>query len=621
MRRVLTVLILLTAATAIIALFIILAQEPPKPRLEEVPEPPAVVPTPVDSIQGAIRNSGTLRGKVVYADGRPAPGASVIALAPYLQANDGPGGEELPLWGEMIERKRFRTGTDGTFVLEDLPPDYWNLWVEKKGYGFTTVPRTDFKKNHTITLYPACSVTGRVEYEDGTPASDVRIEYTPQGTHSEIFSRYRLKSYYTTTRKDGTFTYTGLPPGKFTVEVYPDDHLPAPYSAEPPLQPGENRVLRKRILDRGFGMTVHVRWRGSGEPVDGIEVNARPIGDPMPRTTSGRRGRTDATGTIRFSGLGGQVIKKPRFLVTANIGGEIVMPEEGGSVEPDSTVTILARRKAEIVGTVLGPNGDPLPRFFIEFDADGFITSQLNKWVTNPEKGRFSVEGIPEGTYEMTVRFPGLIDRKVRVTAVAGRTVDAGTIQLREGAEIYGSVRRDSNKEIEGIVRVVVARKGTARGSEAIAWTTVGRAVVQSDGSYRIKGLPPGDFFIQPTSDSNLSTTEPEPIRVASATDVVRKDLVIYGSGFVDLKYWDMIEGARRQVVPVPTFLRRKADGEESVWKGNATRFRPGTYELIVELKGKDGVPKRYTVQTLTVQEDETTGPIEISLFEIRDAQ
>ena len=99
--------------------------------------------------------------------GKPLAGATVIALSPYLQPGEG---DDLPLWGEMLEKTRVKTGPDGKFDIEDLPPDYWNIWVEKKGYGFTTVPRADFATNHKVLLWPACSVSGKVLYEDGSPA-------------------------------------------------------------------------------------------------------------------------------------------------------------------------------------------------------------------------------------------------------------------------------------------------------------------------------------------------------------------------------------------------------------------------------------------------------------------
>ena len=94
----------------------------------------------------------------------------------------------------------------------------------------------------------------------------------------------------------------------------------------------------------------------------------------------------------------------------------------------------------------------------------------------------------------------------------------------------------------------------------------------------------------------------------------------MYGEGYVDLVCFDVVDGSRKRVVIPPTYVIRKSDGSEIRWLGNRTPLRPGTYELQMQLPGEDGVPKRYSVRSFTVQEDETTGPIEVSLHEIRDA-
>jgi hypothetical protein len=241
--------------------------------------------------------------------------------------------------------------------------------------------------------------------------------------------------------------------------------------------------------------------------------------------------------------------------------------------------------------------------------------------VRNPDRGKFALESIPEGDYTMTVRFPGLVDRDVDVSAAAGKENDVGTIVLEEGAEIWGVVRRASGRDLPSVVRVVLARKLDAPGG-GVSWETVGRAVVQSDGVYRMRGLPTGNFYIQPTTPgATLGTSDPEPISISSPSDVVQNDIVMYGEGYLDIICFDVVDGSRKRVVIPPSYAIRKSDGKETRWWGNRTPLRPGAYELQMELAGGDGVPKRYSVRPFTVQEDETTGPIEVSLHEIRDAE
>ena len=291
-RRLLLVLGVLGALAGVALIIALWLEKPPHPKVEIVHRPPASVALPPDTEPRPKLESGTLKGRVV--DGRTGAGikgAEIVALTPHLDPAKEAG--EVPTWGGLIKQGSVFSGPDGSFALTELAPNYWNLWVEKRGYAWTTLPRAKFDEEHVIKLYPACSVQGQVVYPDGFPAPGVRIEYHVQGTNSEVFSHYKLKDYYTTTKADGTFLYEDLPPGKFTVEVYPPDHVPAPWRYEPPLEPGQNRDLGVHKLDDGFGMTVHVVWRATNEPVPDVEVVVRPIVDPEPRTTTGQRRRTD----------------------------------------------------------------------------------------------------------------------------------------------------------------------------------------------------------------------------------------------------------------------------------------------------------------------------------------
>ena len=99
-------------------------------------------------------------------------------------------------------------------------------------------------------------------------------------------------------------------------------------------------------------MTVHVKWRGTNEPVVGVEVACRPVGDPMPRTKIGQRRITDETGTAVFRGLGGQSLPKPGFTVAANIGlGEITAEDvELVATLTDARGRVLAEQNLGVPG-------------------------------------------------------------------------------------------------------------------------------------------------------------------------------------------------------------------------------------------------------------------------------
>ncbi len=620
-RRLLLVLGLLGALCGLALILALYFQQPPQTEFTAVEAPPKSVAPPPETVPVAERQSGTLKGRVVSGKtGEGIKGARVEALAPHLEPAKTPG--EIPTWGGLIRKGDVTTDASGYFALSELPPDYWNLWVEKKGFAWTTVPRAKFAESHEIKLYPGCSVRGQVVYPDGFPAPGVRLEYHVQGTHSEVFSRYRLENYYAATKDDGTFLYEDLPPGKFTVEVYPSDHRPAPWRFEPPLEPGENRDIGIHKLDDGFGMTVHVVWRETGEPVPDVEVVVRPLVDPEPRTNIGQRRRTDASGTARFQGLGAQSVQDPKFTVAANLPSGPVPPDEGPMHAPGADVTVRLRKAGIVKGIVQRPDGEPLERFFVDLEAVGHVAPQLSEF---GESGSFSVYQVPGGSYILRVRHGNFVDAEIPIEVTGGKELDVGILRLEDGAQIAGVVRRSNGKEIEGVVRVNLARKVKNKAGQEV-WTEAGRAYAQQDGSYVIKGIAAGTYGIQPESiDRPTATTDILEVVVRAGVSAVQQDLVLWSEGVLDLRFFDLVEGSPREVVRPPTYLVETATGREIPWMGIGTKLKPGSYAVYVELPHEQGVPRRYKAKDVEVTERERPGqaadgkdPIEIRLFEVR---
>ena len=616
-KRILTFFGIAGALAGLFVLLYLMTRETPRLGYPETVQPPVQeAPPPKDDLKAETQN-GTVKGTVVNGlNDKPIAGATVIALHPYLERSKDDG--QAPLWGQLRETARIKTNSAGRFEIKDLPKNFWNLWVEKRGFGFTTLPRAKFDEDHVIKIFPSCSVRGRVVYEDDTPAANVKVEYTPQGTHSEVFGRWRLAAYRGTTDKDGYFEYTEIPPGKFTIEVYPEDYLPGPWLYQKPLTPGENRDLGVRKLDRGFGMKVYVLWRGTNEPVEGVEVVVTPVGDPMPRTKTGRRKHTNARGFVRMSGLGGQVLEKPRFQVNANVAGVgVVRPDEQRLFSPDETVTIYLRKNSTVLGKVVRPNGQPLEHFRVDLQPIGFLRGQKGAW---GENGEFTIYSVPEGDYIMHVRYGNLIDQHKKITAVAGQKTNVGVISMQAGAEIIGVVRNHNGSALEGLVRVHLAKKVYNERVQRDEWETVGRAYCKKDGSYFIKGLPPGTFWIWPqNTQSQSATTDPEKIEIGESTGSIPKDIWIYAEARLKLRFMDEVSGTVREVVQPPATFVEARTGKEIRWLGEGTPLRPGRYTVYFHLKNKAGVLQRYKWKELSVQETASEDPIEVRLYEIRN--
>jgi len=610
-RRIAVVFGLLGAVAGVVLLLILLFRPDPRPSLPVVTPPPERIAQAEETVARPVRESGRLEGIVLDAETEePIPGARIEALAPRTQFTDG-----VPRWGDLALQAQVTSGPDGRFALDALPPDYWNLFVRKEGWAWTTVPRSKFGEKHEIRLSRGATIRGQVLFPDESPAQGVRIQYTPQGTHSEVFSRYpAFRNYFDVkTDADGRFVFPDLPATKFTVEVDSPDHLPAPWTHEPALKPGEVRDLGKRVLDVGFGLRVRVVQHETGKGVPGVEVVVTPLVDPMPRTKTGQRRRTNAEGVALFQGLGGQVVPDPKFVVTVNdpVEGPL-QPDNPRPFSPGEVVEIRLRgAKATVRGKVLRPDGRPLEQFYVTMEPVGHNRRPVPVW---GENGAFEVKSVPAGAYSLLVRYGNLVDATVDdVQVVSGADTDVGTITMRSGAEIRGTVRRSSGKPLEKSVKVVLARKLGEN-----EFRTVKYAYCQKDGTYALKGVPEGTFVIQPT-DGDARTTPPLEVTIAGDTGFVEKDLVLYGIGRLRFQFLDLVDG-RPQAVMQPTVWIRYAESGETVrWHADGTPLRPGPATVFVDLPDADGAPRRYAACEAVVKEGELPDPIEVRLYEIRE--
>jgi len=142
--------------------------------------------------------------------------------------------------------------------------------------------------------------------------------------------------------------------------------------------------------------------------------------------------------------------------------------------------------------------------------ARGAITDQL---------GQFVFDRLAPGTYRLQAMKPGFIDGEYGATAPAGTgtqiTVAAGDdvadliLALARGGVITGTLRHINGEPAEG---VAVGARTSASARSAI------RQVVTDDrGTYRLHGLPPGQYFVVASPQPAPGAT---PIQVMSTEDV-----------------------------------------------------------------------------------------------------
>ena len=128
-----------------------------------------------------------------------------------------------------------------------------------------------------------------------------------------------------------------------------------------------------------------------------------------------------------------------------------------------------------------------------------------------PDRYRLTVKPVPEDSYVKSVELNGatLTDRTTatvypRDAAAPSQAVPldlssaAGDAKLKiviaKGARLSGSVERGSEKVTDGLGFVQLVREHAEPGSDGELW-----ADVETDGSYVVRGIPPGRYHVLAT--------------------------------------------------------------------------------------------------------------------------
>ncbi|GAA3438454.1 MFS family permease [Kutzneria kofuensis] len=161
-----------------------------------------------------------------------------------------------------------------------------------------------------------------------------------------------------------------------------------------------------------------------------------------------------------------------------------------------------------IAGTVRS-DGIPVPlAAILVSDVDGQILAQ----VAADEAGRYRIEGLPAGDAVLTASAPGYEQtaEPIGVSATRPSTVD---LELPTQAAVHGVVTAPDGPVVAGAT--VTALDGDGR--------VVATAVTGPDGSYRLTGLPSGDYTVV------TSVYEPVAVRVSARAGELSTADVVFG--------------------------------------------------------------------------------------------
>lgn len=325
--------------------------------------------------------AGQLTGTVICDDThRPARGAAVVAM-PLARGKEG-GGRE----------RSGRVGMDGTYLIRGLAPGEYGLIVLFPGYPSTVEAITmdigdDYedtnkamenglmangtvvvKSNATArldqVLHRGAAVSGRVMYDDGSPAAmlnitlestSIKLNTTPGHITVNAGALFGgLTNQSRTTDDKGHFRITNLSPGTYRLAAA------QPFASDSLFEVDSSASLFSNLSDPNglrvyVGNTLHASQARPVELKAGEELSDVEIIVPLNalHTVSGQvlssNGRSANTGRIVLTDD-----DDPAFFLSASI-------EENGSFRlsgiPNGTYTLSARNAG------ISESGDFLPKF------------------------------------------------------------------------------------------------------------------------------------------------------------------------------------------------------------------------------------------------------------------
>jgi len=414
----------------------------------------------VEDVEITLTPGATVLGRVVGPDGEPLPEARVSLL------------EEARRFGFGGSA---RTDGDGRYRLEGVPPGARTFAAVHESHPRATRDlevrsgenRLDFR------LPTGQEVSGRVADASGRPVSAATVW---------LAGMSRGESRNEVSASDGSFHFSGVADGRYRLQARHPEHGETALEEPLEVQGAPRSGLELRFQGRGV-----IRGQVVGLGLDdlaGIDVRA------FSSEGGTSWARPDFEGRFRLEGLSPGTWTLLAFSPRGRqISEEVELPEAA----PEADVVLEFRSGFTLTGQVL-VGSEPLSQGSVNVHLPGGTAGGFNNL---DHQGRFRIEGLEEGTYQLRLFSPGGIShhREVEISgdldllieleaaSLSGRVLDAATSEPLAGVQVrmsrgeddhpmaglFGGVRTDATglfrfRELTaGSYRVVLTKEGYGR--------------------------------------------------------------------------------------------------------------------------------------------------------------
>jgi hypothetical protein len=449
-----------------------------------------LVSGPAVQAPASARNVAHISGRVTTRAGRPLAGICVLATSPHSRFLLGPV-VRTSKTGQFRLRVR-----PGRYVVDFLPlcaskgnfaPQLWKAAGSLKK---ATVLHIKTHQNIThidAALGVGAVITGRVHA--------LRIPHPSLGglcVEAVGTAGQQLFVGIAVTRSDGTFRLPSLATGKYHVAIFPGCNR----ASSPYLPVRLHKLVAVTNGKVTSGVTAFVKLGGTisgtvkdtgGRALAGICVEAF-----SEQSFSFSSAATAANGTYRLIGLARGSYEVDFFAGCGNRRpfADVTYPSavtvRQGKVTPH--IDAVMQLDGTLTGKVTNADGQPLGGICVvaQSSGNGFAFAR-----THPD-GTYTAKRVPPGNYDVEF-IPG------------GAISDCGNkgnyLPVDENATVSSQATTTANATlpIGGIIKgVVVDPHGTPLGGVCVFSTAAlgGSAVTEPDGSYQIRQLFTGDYFV-----------------------------------------------------------------------------------------------------------------------------
>lgn len=373
------------------------------------------------------------------------------------------------------------------------------------------------------------------------------------------------RSYAAVSYNDGSFIFPNLAPGTYTLSVTGERITAGSTSVT--VTSGQHASGVALTVTGGAKVSGQILDQASNQPIAGATVTALNLSDRSEVTAT-----TDANGFYTLSGLASTAYELA-FDATGH--ARSLIPSIDLSAA-NALESITLAPESQIKGTIdLSSGGQAESTLLVSAEPNGGTTDPLQIYTTTSTSTVFTLDGLPAGSYDVTISLPGYVPQTIAGVAVsAGGSADLGTVDLVPVATISGKVS-SSDPSTAATDLVLSLTDG--------AGDVVGTATTDASGAFTFTNVAPGTYTIGPVLSTAVAS--PLSVTVTPAQNLTNQAITLQPGAIVQGVVTDTRTGS---ALPGVSVTLTEPDGSilSAVTDGTGTFTFPnlnvGTYTLSV---------------------------------------